>query len=184
MNFRVCPLLLALTTTLACAVQAQDWRPSMAFGQVGAGTSDSQVGAASVGVLWPWAWRGNAAGGEFTALTELYGSYWRARQFGGGRQGFAQLGLVPLLRYRLDEGRSPWFVEGGIGVSVTNHRYVTPDKTFSTNWNFGDNLAVGRSLGADRKSELSLRWQHISNAGIRKPNPGEDFVFVRYAASF
>jgi len=184
MSLRLRPALLALTTALAGAAQAQDWRPAAAFAQVGGGASDSNVTAASIGALWPWSWRAQALGGEFTALTELYGSYWRARQFGGGHQGFVQLGLVPLLRYRLDAGRSPWFVEGGIGVSVTNHRYVTPDKTFSSNWNFSDNLAVGRSLGADRSSELSLRWQHISNAGIRKPNPGEDFLFVRYARSF
>lgn len=184
MTSRLRPLLFALTTALACTAQAQDWRPSMVFGQAGGGASDSNVAAASVGALWPWAWRASALGGEFGALTELYGSYWHARDFGGGHKGLVQLGLVPLLRYRLDEGRSPWFVEGGIGISVTSRRYVTPDKAFSTNWNFSDNLAVGRSLGPDRKSELSLRWQHISNAGIRKPNPGEDFVFVRYAASF
>jgi hypothetical protein len=184
MSLRPRPVLLALTTALACAAQAQDWRPASAFAQIGGGASDSNVTAASVGALWPWAWKAQALGGEFSALTELYGSYWHARDFGGGHRGFVQLGLVPLLRYRLDQGRSPWFVEGGIGASVTHRRYVTPDKTFSTNWNFSDNLAVGRSLGADRQGELSLRWQHISNAGIRKPNPGEDFLFVRYARSF
>jgi hypothetical protein len=26
--------------------------------------------------------------------------------------------------------------------------------------------------------------RHISNGGIRKPNPGEDFVQVRYSRSF
>lgn len=184
MTLRLRPLLLALTTALAGAAQAQDWRPSWAFGQLGGGGSDSDLAAASAGVGWPWAWRAAALGGEFSAMTELYGSFWRARDFGGGHRGFVQLGLVPLLRYRFDAGRSPWFVEGGIGISVTNHRYVTPDKTFSTNWNFSDNLALGRSLGQGGKRELSLRWQHISNAGIRKPNPGEDLVFVRYAMQF
>lgn len=53
---------------------------------------------------------------------------------------------------------------------------------FSTTFNFGEHLAVGRQLGATRHHEVALRVQHFSNAGIRQPNPGENLVQVRYAA--
>jgi hypothetical protein len=33
------------------------------------------------------------------------------RRVGTGTRTYAQLGLVPVLRYRFGEGRSPWFVE-------------------------------------------------------------------------
>jgi lipid A 3-O-deacylase len=161
---------------------AQDRRPAWAFVQ--GGSSAHSVDHLGVGLTWPLAWKRQAWRGEFSAQAELSLSYWRARAFGGGGQGFVNVGLVPMLRYRFDQGNSPWFVEGGIGLTASSKRYVTPDKTFSTRLNFSDNLAVGRSFGRDRNQEVSLRFQHISNAGIKKPNPGEDFVLLRYAVRF
>ena len=123
--------LLALALAGAAApAAAQDWRPASFFVQGGSGEHD--VGAASAGVQWPWAWRTAALGGEFSVRTELFGSVWRARAVGGGRESFHQLGLVPLLRYRFAEGRSPWFLEGGIGLSVTDKRFVSRDKVFGS----------------------------------------------------
>lgn len=174
--------LAALAAAASVPVAAQGLRPASWFVQAGAG--ENSVQAASVGVQWPWSWRGSALGGELTAHTELFASLWRARDFGGGRQNFVQLNLVPMLRYRFDAGRSPWFAEIGIGLSVTDKTFVTPDKTFSTRFNFSDNLALGRNFGAKGEHEVSLRWQHTSNAGIKKPNPGLDLVLVRYATSF
>jgi lipid A 3-O-deacylase len=43
---------------------------------------------------------------------------------------------------------------------------------------------VGRSFGADRRHELSLRVSHFSNCGIETPNPGENFLQLRYATKF
>jgi hypothetical protein len=42
-------------------------------------------------------------------------------------------------------------------------------------------MAVGRMFGAERQHELVLRLEHFSNAGIDHPNPGENFVQLRYA---
>ena len=165
----------------AAPAAAQEWRPATFFVQGGNG---DDVDVASAGVQWPWAWRSAALGGEWSARTELFGSVWRAPAVGGGRENFFQLGLVPLLRYRFAEGRSPWFVEGGIGLSVTDKRFVSRDKEFGTSWNFSDNLAVGRSFGPQGRQEVSLRLQHTSNAGLEKPNPGLNLVMLRYASAF
>lgn len=159
---------------------AQDGR-SVFFVQGGSG--EKGVDAASVGVQWPWAWRSAALGGELSARTELFGSAWRA-DTAGGRENFFQLGLVPLLRYRFAEGRSPWFLEGGIGVSVMDKRFVTRDRAFGSTWNFSDTVAVGRSFGEQGRHEVSLRLQHTSNAGVKKPNPGLNLVMLRYAGAF
>ncbi len=48
----------------------------------------------------------------------------------------------------------------------------------------GDHLAAGWQFGPRRDHELTLRIQHFSNAGIRHPNPGENFVQLRYARRF
>lgn len=183
MTLRLLPLTLAallLATTTGAG--AQGLRPGGFFVQGGGG--EDQVGVVSAGLLWPWQWRTTLAGAEVTAQTELFFSNWRARQVGGGRQNVVQVGLVPLFRLRPSGGQSPWFFEAGIGLSVTDKRFVTPDKTFSTRWNFSDNLAVGRNFGAQGEHEVSLRWQHSSNAGVKKPNPGLDLLMVRYATRF
>jgi lipid A 3-O-deacylase len=65
-----------------------------------------------------------------------------------------------------------------------DRKFRTQDKEFSTAFNFVDVIGVGRSIGADRRQELSLRISHISNAGIKKPNPGEEFLQLRYAVMF
>lgn len=177
----VCLATVAITAVVAPAA-AQGLRPSSFFVQGGAG--EDHVGAAAVGVQWPLPWRASALGGELSANAELFGSLWRARALDGGRENFVQLGLVPMLRYRFAQGRSPWFAEAGIGLSVTGKRFVTRDKEFSTRANFSDNLAVGRSFGERGRQELSLRLQHTSNAGLKKPNPGLNLVMLRYASAF
>jgi lipid A 3-O-deacylase len=178
----------SLTSALLCAAAAlslpatADWRPNSAFVQGGVGPDG--VSAITAGATWPFDWSNTLWGGQFTAYTELSVAHWRARSFGGGHQSLTQLSLVPMLRYRFDEGRSPWFAEFGIGATVTDRLYNTPCKAFSTRWNFSDNFAVGRSLGAGQRHELSLRLQHISNGDIKKPNPGEEFLQLRYAMRF
>lgn len=182
---RARPLLLPVVLCLTgagFAVQAQGLAPTGVFVQGGAGEND--VHATSVGLLWPWRWRKALGGGEMTAQTELIASRWLASDPGGGHQTFTQLALVPLYRWRGAGGQSPWFLEAGIGLSVTDERFITPHKTFGSHFNFSDNLALGRIYGDRGQQELSLRWQHTSNAGLRQPNPGLDLVLVRYTARF
>ncbi|WBY00032.1 acyloxyacyl hydrolase [Ramlibacter tataouinensis] len=175
-------LLASLFAAAAGAAPTEGLHPGAVFAQGGVG--ENGVQAAGIGLLWPWDWRAQAAGGEFSAQTELFVSQWRARGAAGAHEGYTQAGLVPLLRYRPDEGRSPWFVEGGIGLSVTDSLFTTPARTMGSRWNFSDNLAVGRNFGARGQHELSLRWQHTSNAGLKQPNPGLDLLMLRYSARF
>lgn len=171
----------AAVAALSCNVHAMDLMPHGAF--VVGGVAARGTDTLSAGVIWPWAWRKEAGGGELSALTEGYVSYWKARAT-VGRQSFTQLGLVPLLRYRPNQGRSDWFAEAGIGISTTDRLYNTPNKQFSTRFNFVDTIGVGRSFGAQRQHELGLRVVHMSNGGIKYPNPGENFLQLRYAVMF
>jgi lipid A 3-O-deacylase len=177
-------VLAAAAAVLSTPAAAEGLRPSGAFFQAGGGEQDVSA-SASLGATWDWSWRKAAWGGEFSAATELVGTVLQAdRRVGAGTRTYVQLGLVPVLRYRFGEGRSPWFVEGGIGLSVMDRKLSTPEKEQGTSWNFSDNLAVGRNFGTRSEHELSLRWQHTSNAGIRKPNPGFDLFFVRWTERF
>jgi hypothetical protein len=172
----------ALLAALCVAPAAlADLRPGGMF--LEAGGADHSTYAATFGLVWPWAWKSVRLGGELTASTEVFASHWSARA-ASGRQSFAQVGIVPLLRYRFAGGSSPWFVEGGIGISLLSEVYRTPHKQFGSSGNFYDVLAVGRSLGDARAQELSLRLTHISNADIKRPNPGENFLQLRYGMKF
>lgn len=174
-------LMLACTGALSLSAHAIDLFPSGAFVQ--GGIADHGTYSATAGLLWPWSWRREALGGEFSGMTEIYASYWSGRG-ATGRQGFTQVGVVPMLRYRFSRGRSDWFLEAGIGVSGMDSLYRNTDKQFSSSFNFVDVLALGRSFGEGRRQELSLRATHYSNAGIKRPNPGENFLQLRYAALF
>ncbi|MEP6825469.1 MAG: acyloxyacyl hydrolase, partial [Ramlibacter sp.] len=105
-------------------------------------------------------WRGEAWGGAWTGHTEAFASHWSLRGF-AGRDNYTLLGVVPVARYTFDGGRSPWFLEGGIGASVLDSKVNVPDKVMSTHFNFYDVIAAGRGFGEGRRQEISLRLTHI-----------------------
>lgn len=174
-------LSLPAAALLAFQCAAADLRPGGVFVQVGQG--DHSMQAASVGLVWPWAWQRAAGSGQLGGYTEAYVSRWRATEPVGHRD-FNHIGLLPMFRFRADAGRSPWFVEAGIGLTYMDRIFMTQDKQFSTHVNFADVVGVGRSFGDTRRHEVSLRLTHFSNAGMRHPNPGENIVRVRYAYLF
>lgn len=155
------------------------WRlfsPDLFFAQVGRARETTTLTA---GVQWEWARSWQI--GENTLLTgynEASIGHWRADN-GEGSAIVTQVGLTPVLRFWPSGTTSGWFYEGGIGVNVLTPVYRTREKRFSTAFNFGDHLAVGYRSGTGRRVEWALRVQHFSNAGIQRPNPGEDFVQLR-----
>jgi lipid A 3-O-deacylase len=92
-----------------------------------------------------------------------------------------QAGVTPVVRWHPPSWGGDWYVEGGIGANLLLPIYRSRDKRFSTAFNFGDHIAIGRRFGPSRQHEMALRIQHFSNAGIKDPNPGEDFVQLRYS---
>lgn len=154
------------------------------YGEVA--VADAHTRAINLGVTLPLGWRSQLWGGALSAHVDGYISQWRADSSDrpGRREALTQVALVPVLRLRFDEGRSPWFLEGGIGVSLTDSLYRLPRKVFSTRFNFADHLGIGRDFGPQRRHTLMLAWRHVSNADIKRPNPGEDFIQIRYAVSF
>lgn len=175
------PALLAAAVLAAAAFpsHALDLEPDGVSVQAGPGTHGSRV--AGVGVIWDWDFERMRRKAELTAHTELMVNHWDAREFGGSRQAITQLVVLPSLRMRLSRGASPWFIELGIGASWMDRLFVIPEKSFSTQWNFFDMMGLGHTVGgANGGQEVGLRWVHVSNAGFKRPNPGQDFIQLRY----
>lgn len=174
-------LVLLAAVILVSPAFAADWRPGGVF--VEAGEGDHGLRAASVGVVWPWSWQHATTSGAWSGYTEAYLSRWRMREIEGDAA-FDHVGVTPMFRYRAEHGASPWFAEGGIGLIYMDRLFETPKKHFMTRWNFGDTLGVGRTFGARGQHEVTLRFTHFSNAGLKRPNPGQNLLRVKYAYLF
>ncbi len=149
------------------------------------GWAERQTDSATLGVTLPWtSWRSELWGSEVRGYWDIYASRWSYDGESGGSGHATLAGVTPTFRLRPDSGRSPWFLEGGIGITYMDKRYHTSHKEFSTRYNFASHLGLGYSLGAQRQHEIAIRVQHLSNAGIKRPNPGENFVQLRYAYHF
>lgn len=153
---------------------------SSLFAQYGVADSTRELTA---GATWDWAWSKPFATGRLTGYWESSVSRW---SYEGERKAtwLGKLEVTPVFRYRPNNGDSPWFGEAAIGLTLTTTLYATNRKSFSTRFNFGDHVAIGRNFGEDGRYEVALRIEHLSNAGIQHPNPGENFVQVRLSYRF
>ncbi|SFM72655.1 lipid A 3-O-deacylase [Variovorax sp. OV329] len=141
--------------------------------------SDGNTHAVAAGVLLSGSPADTLRNSRTDFYWDVFGSGWRAPSTTDGRRNYLQLGVIATLRYRFDEGRSPWFADAGFGISTMDHHYQTPSREFSTDFQFTEALGLGFNFGEHRQYELSMRLQHVSNGGIREPNPGENFVRLR-----
>ena len=150
------------------------------YGQYGRTASDTNVG--TFGITAPIDWKSSLWGTSVGAYWDL--GYSRLPSGIDNNDTTHLLSLKPAFRFRFANGASPWFADAGIGATYTNARYRTADKEFSTRFNFASHIGAGYSFGQRREHELVLRVEHTSNASIKKPNPGENFVQLRYGYTF
>ena len=134
------------------------------------------VTMARAGVQWNWERR------WFTEGSWLVGGYWDLAAGIWNDQGGNELldvGITPVFRFERKDGGSPYF-EAAIGFHLVSDSHITENKIFGSAFQFGDHIGAGVRFGEGKRYDLSLRLQHLSNGGIRKPNPGIDFVQVRF----
>jgi len=166
-------------------VATWDWRPDIAYVQAGASTREARV--AGVGLRWNSPWPAGHWGPRWSGALDVTVSVWSAPIMLGGtdREHTTHWAVVPTVRRQLGQAHSPWFAEAGLGLSLHHHRYRVEGLVQSSRWNFQEVVALGRRLGEGAgSSEVSLRLSHLSNAGLRRPNPGETWWAVRWSHSF
>ena len=56
--------------------------------------------------------------------------------------------------------------------------------SFSSNFQFGDHVAGGVRFGDKGQYDVQLRLQHLSNGGIKHPNPGINFAILGFQYHF
>jgi lipid A 3-O-deacylase len=104
--------------------------------------------------------------------------YWEAAYGGWNSHGQAvhDFGLTPVFRYAPNENR---YAEAAIGFHVLSDLHISTDLDFSTRFQFGSHLGAGVRFGSRHQYDFGVRVQHLSNGGIRNPNPGINFLLLR-----
>ncbi len=88
-----------------------------------------------------------------------------------------EMGLTPVFRVQSNDLRGA-YLEGGIGAHLLSTTELS-NKPFSTSFQFGEHLGMGYRFGAHGDMEIGYRYQHLSNAGIKRPNRGIEFHQIR-----
>jgi lipid A 3-O-deacylase len=140
------------------------------------GRGNDATDAWRIGLVWNWDKRWWQRGGWHL------GAYWEV-QLGEWNNGHNthDLSLTPVFRYQRSAGDVRPYVEAAIGFHLLSDLHISTQRLFSTNFQYGDHFAFGVRTG---RSDFSLRLQHVSNGGLAKPNPGINFVLLRYQRHF
>jgi lipid A 3-O-deacylase len=114
---------------------------------------------------------------------ELALGYWRDNKaIGNEHDELYDLGFTPVMRFQPDGLKGP-YIEAGLGVHLLSHASIGP-RRLATTFQFGNHAAIGYRFGATGAYDISYRFQHLSNAGIKRPNPGINFHQVRLQHTF
>lgn len=104
-------------------------------------------------------------------------------QSGTNRHNVTEFGFTPLLRLEKHgfAGFVP-FLEVGAGARLLSSTYTSDEHRSGSAFQFGDIFGLGAMFGSRNQFEAGFRFQHVSNAGIKEPNPGTNFYtgYVRY----
>ncbi len=133
---------------------------------------------ARFGAQWQWQQRWFDSGSRHIGgYWDLSAGLWRAGVPAVQHDSLVDIGLTPTLRWQANNLQGFYF-EAGIGLHFLS-RTSLGGRRFSTALQFGDHLGFGYRFGAKGAYDLGYRFQHHSNADIKKPNAGMDFHQVR-----
>ena len=179
------PAIQRRATFFAFGVLALIAAPARAMGgfalEIGSGDSVEMVRAA---VQWNWKKRWfQRANWHLGGYWDVALGYWRRDDVRAGEHGeLFDLALTPVFRIQPNALAGP-YLEAAIGFHVLSRSSIG-DHRLSTAFQFGDHLGVGYRFGSKASYDLGYRFQHLSNAGIKRPNPGINFHQIRLQYHF
>lgn len=126
----------------------------------------------------------NSNGTHIGAYWDFSVAQWRGnayRNVAGQHQNLTVIGATPTFRFQRNDGTG-FFGELGIGYHLFSELYNNSDNRLSTAFQFGDHLGFGYIF--QNRVEASFKLQHYSNASIKRPNSGANFLMFKVAAPF
>lgn len=137
----------------------------------------------------PWKVWKYEGGGSLTAFGEAELAQWHGKeaQVAGTEtnRNITSIGFKPVVRYAPFESQSfrP-FIEAGLGAHLLSHTAINQNRHLPTVFEFGEILGVGAEFCPKLACSLSVRLQHVSNAGLKQPNNGITFTNVSFGYKF
>ena len=114
---------------------------------------------------------------ELTGIGQLGGGIWR------GDRDIADIALTPTFRLQGSNSSNVRpYLEAAIGFHYISEIQMRR-RVLSTNFQFGDHLAIGLVIGKSRAFDIAYLFQHLSNASIKRPNAGINFHILRIGYS-
>ena len=153
------------------------------------GTSDSSnasVDLVRLGLQWTWALRfALGSSWHIGGYWDLSLAYWSNDSPSRTNSGLADIGVTPVLRLEpTDPGAVAPYFELASGAHLLLRSSVSTERRLGSLFQFGSHVGLGLRFGARREVDLSYRYQHLSNAGIKQPNQGINFHVLRLQYHF
>lgn len=172
-----------LLVVCAPTAQAVD---GMSFEGGSDASTNASVDLYRIGAQWDWNKRWLETGGwHLGGYWDLQLGYWDNSSNNKTNSDLWELAFTPVFRVQQNQPSavSP-YVELGIGVHLLSETSVSAQRDLSTAFQFGSHAGVGARFGPKNAFDLSYRYQHLSNAGIKEPNHGINFHILRLGYRF
>lgn len=108
-------------------------------------------------------------------------SYWYLYKQKEGEEDLFELGITPNFRVERNWA-SQWgrpYLEAGLGVHLLSKVHIGP-RDLGSALQFGTHAGFGLRFGSHEQWDIAYRYEHLSNAGLKEPNPGINFGMVRF----
>lgn len=100
---------------------------------------------------------------------------WRAREHTENKE-LWDFGLAPVLRLEKSGASAVPYLEASLGGHLLSRRRINGNRELSTAFQFGEFVGGGVLFGPRQNLGIGVRLQHVSNGGIKNPNPGLTFA--------
>ena len=111
--------------------------------------------------------------------------FWRARAEHSRDKHLVDLGAAPVPRLEGSSARAfTPYLEASVGLNLLSQTRINESRHFSTAFQFGEFLGLGATFGANRRYDVALRVEHVSNSGIKEPNDGLTYSALGFQYQF
>lgn len=157
--------------------QASSFAIDRVFLEAGAGDEGDLIRIGAQWELWERAFANDRW--HLGVSLEVDVGYWSPEL---GDNDLWEIGATPVFQVasnRPSTNRLLPFLEAGLGAHLlSNVRFS--NLYLSTSLQFGSHIGAGIYFGKDRRFSLVYRFQHLSNASVKQPNPGIEFHLLQF----
>ncbi len=142
----------------------------------------TDVNMGRISAQWDWKTWLEESPVQFASLMDLSYGYMHDSDSDDGKFDPHVFAFTPLWRLQMRDpiaGLITPFLEVGIGISLFTETRADHRK-LSTVYQFEDHIGLGFKLGKEQKYDLKVSYWHYSNADLKRPNSGVNFIMTTF----